>query len=63
VTPHVQLQYSLLWISIVILIVGIVLSYIASLFFVKTALKKLNALNDALESLDIDHLNHRIKIE
>ena len=63
VTPHVQLQYSLLWISIVILVVGIVLSYIASLFFVKTALKKLNALNDALESLDIDHLNHRIKIE
>jgi hypothetical protein len=63
VTPHVQLQYSLLWISIVILIVGIALSYIASLFFVKTALKKLNALNDALESLDIDHLHHRIQIE
>jgi hypothetical protein len=63
VTPHVQLQYSLLRISIVILIGGIVLSYIASLFFVKTALKKLNALNDALESLDIDHLQHRIQIE
>jgi hypothetical protein len=26
-------------------------------------LKKLNALNDALESLDIDHLHHRIQIE
>jgi methyl-accepting chemotaxis protein len=36
---------------------------LASLFFVKTALKKLNTLNDALETLDIDHLNHRILIE
>jgi hypothetical protein len=33
------------------------------LFFVKTALKKLNALNEALEKLDIDHLDHRIQIE
>ena len=63
VTPQVELQYSLLWVSIAILIVWILLSYIASLFFVKTALKKLNTLNEALESLDIDHLHHRIQIE
>ena len=62
VTPQVQLQYSLLLVSVVILIVWIFLSYLASLFFVKTALKKLNALNEALEKLDIDHLDHRIQI-
>lgn len=63
ITPQVQLQYSLLWISIAILIAWIFFSYLASLFFVKTALKKLNALNEALEKLDIDHLDHRIQIE
>ena len=63
VTPQVQLQYSLLWISITILIVWILLSYLASLSFVKTALKKLNTLNEALEKLDIDHLDRRIQIE
>ena len=63
VTPQVQLQYSLLWVSVAILIVWIFFSYLASLFFVKTALKKLNTLNEALEKLDIDHLDHRIQIE
>jgi hypothetical protein len=33
------------------------------LFFVKSALKKLNTLNDALEGLDIDHLDKKIDVE
>lgn len=62
VSQQVELQILLLWISIAVIGGGTVLSYLISLFFVKTALKKLNYLNDALENLDIDHLDRQIAI-
>ena len=63
ITDQVQLQISLLWISLLVFLLWTVLSYFVSLWFVKTSLKKLNTLNEALEHLDIDHLNKKIEIE
>ena len=63
VTTQVESQIILLLISLFVLIWGTLLSYIISLFFVKSALKKLNTLNDALEGLDIDHLDKKIDVE
>lgn len=63
VTPQVELQHSLFWISIWMFVIWTLLSYIVSLFFVKSALKKLNTLIEVLDWLDIDHLDTKIPIE
>ncbi len=62
VSQQMELQILLFWISLVVVAGGTVLSYLISLFFVKTALKKLNALNKALEDIDIDRLDCKIEI-
>lgn len=62
VTSQVNLQTSLIWITICVFVFWTLLSYIVSLWFVKTSLKKLNTLNEALEHLDIDHLDKKIDI-
>ena len=63
VTQQLELQHSLFWISLLVFIVWSILSYMVSLWFVKTSLKKLNTLNEALWHLDIDHLDKKIEIE
>ena len=62
VSQQMELQILLFWISLAVVAGGTVLSYLISLFFVKTALKKLNALNKALEDIDIDRLDCKIQI-
>lgn len=62
VSQQMELQILLFWISLAVVAGGTVLSYLISLFFVKTALKKLNALNKALEDIDIDRLDCKIEI-
>lgn len=62
VTQQMELQILLFWISLVVVVGGTAISYLISLFFVKTALKKLNALNKALENIDIDRLDCKIEI-
>lgn len=62
VMQQVELQLTLLWISLLVIGGGTVLSYLVSLFFVKSALKKLNSLNQMLESLDIDRLDQQLEI-
>lgn len=61
VTQQVELQFLLLWISVAVVFVGTLLSYLVSLFFVQTALKKLRILNTTLENLDIDSLDQNIE--
>ncbi len=62
VTQEVELQIMLLWISLLVIGGGMLLSYLVSLFFVKSALKKLNNLNEMLDSLDIDRLDQQLEI-
>ena len=62
ISQQMELQILLFWISLAVVAGGTVLSYLISLFFVKTALKKLNALNKALEDIDIDRLDCKIQI-
>lgn len=62
ITPQVEAQITLLWISLFVVVAGSLVSYLISLVFVKTALKKLNTLNRALEKLDIDVLDRKIEI-
>lgn len=62
VTQEVELQIMLLWISLLVIGGGMLLSYLVSLFFVKSALKKLNNLNEMLDSLDIERLDQQLEI-
>jgi hypothetical protein len=57
VTSQVNLQTSLIWITICVLVFSTLLSYIVWLRFVNTSLNNLITLNEALEHSDIDHLD------
>jgi two-component system, OmpR family, sensor histidine kinase ArlS len=62
VTPHMDVQKNLVWISLYLMLFFWALSYILSRFFVKTSLKKLNDLLWFLNTLHIDNLNEKIEI-
>ena len=54
---------ALLRVTLVLILVGSAFAYGFSFLFVKKALKKLKKLNQALEKLDIDHLNQPLLVE
>lgn len=63
ITPHINVQKNLIFTSFYLIILFWIISYIISLFFVETSLKKLNKLLFFLDDIDIDNLNSKIKIK
>jgi len=62
VTQHVNAQKDLIFTSIYLIFIFWIISYIISLFFVETALKKLNKLLNFLDTVNIDNLQKKIDI-
>ena len=62
ITPQIQSQKNLLITSIYLLIFSAILSYIVSLYFVKTSLRKLNDLVDYVKWLDLNNLEKKYEI-
>ena len=62
ITPNVQAQKNLLITSIYLLIFSAILSYIASLYFVKSSLRKLNDLVDYVKWLNLNNLDSKFEI-
>lgn len=62
ITPHINIQKNLIFTSIYLTIIFGIISYIISLFFVETALKKLNKLLKFLDTINIDNLHNKIDI-
>jgi len=62
ITPNVQAQKNLLLTSIYLLIFSAILSYIVSLYFVKTSLRKLNDLVDYVKWLNLNNLDSNFEI-
>jgi len=62
VTPHVNFQKNLIFTSLYLTIIFWIISYILSIFFVETALKKLNKLLKFLDTVNIDNLHNKIEI-
>ncbi|MCF7835308.1 HAMP domain-containing histidine kinase [Candidatus Gracilibacteria bacterium] len=63
ITPHINVQKNLIYTSIYLTFLFGVISYIISLFFVETSLKKLNKLLGFLNQIDIDNLDTKIEIK
>lgn len=63
ITPHINVQKNLIYTSIYLTFLFWVISYIISLFFVETSLKKLNKLLWFLNQIDIDNLDTKIEIK
>ena len=63
ITPNVQAQKNLLITSIYLLIFSAILSYIASLYFVKSSLRKLNDLVDYVKWLNLNNLDSKFEIK
>lgn len=62
VTPHVNMQENLILISLYLIVLLSVISYLLSLFFVKSSLRKLNDLNSFLDKINIDNLDTKIEV-
>lgn len=62
ITPHINIQKNLIFTSIYLTLIFWIISYIISIVFVETALKKLNKLLHFLESVNIDNLHNKIDI-
>ncbi len=62
ITPHINVQKNLIFTSLYLTFIFGIISYIISLFFVETALKKLNKLLRFLDTVNIDNLNNKIDI-
>ncbi|MEF2175933.1 MAG: HAMP domain-containing sensor histidine kinase [Candidatus Absconditabacteria bacterium] len=62
ISPHINMQINLIYISIILLFLLSALAYIFSITFVKSSLKKINELNEFLDKLDINNLNKKIEI-
>ena len=62
ITPQILSQKNLLITSIYLLIFSAILSYIVSLYFVKTSLRKLNDLVDYVKWLDLNNLEKKYEI-
>ncbi|MFZ2150648.1 MAG: HAMP domain-containing sensor histidine kinase [Candidatus Absconditicoccaceae bacterium] len=62
ITPHINIQKNLIFTSIYLTLIFGIISYIISIVFVETALKKLNKLLHFLESVNIDNLHNKIDI-
>lgn len=62
VTPHINVQKNLIFTSLYLTFIFGIISYIISIFFVETALKKLNKLLRFLETVNIDNLHNKIDI-
>lgn len=62
ITPQVQTQKNLLITSIYLLIFSAILSYILSIYFVKTSLRKLNDLVTYVKWLNLNNLEEKIEI-
>ncbi len=62
ITPHINVQKNLIFTSIYLTLIFWIISYIISIVFVETALKKLNKLLYFLESINIDNLHNKIDI-
>lgn len=62
VTSHVAFQKNLIWISLYLMLIFWVISYMISLFFVKNSLKKLTQLLWFLDHINIDNLHQKIHI-
>ena len=62
ITPNIQAQKNLLTTSLYLLIFSAILSYIISLYFVKTSLRKLNDLVDHVKWLNLNNLDSNFKI-
>ncbi len=63
ISSQIEAQMALLRVTLVLILVGSAFAYGFSFLFVKKALKKLKKLNQALEKLDIDHLNQPLLVE
>jgi len=62
ITSQIQAQKNLLLTSIYLLIFSAILSYIVSLYFVKTSLRKLNDLVDYVKWLNLNNLDSKFEI-
>ena len=62
ITPQIQSQKNLLITSIYLLIFSAILTYIVSLYFVKSSLRKLNDLVDYVKWLDLNNLENKYEI-
>lgn len=62
ITPHINVQKNLIFTSIYLTLIFGIISYIISILFVETALKKLNKLLHFLETINIDNLHNKIDI-
>lgn len=63
VTPNIQAQKNLLFISVYLLVFLWFLSYILSIYFVKTSLNKLNDLVEYVKNLNLNNLDKHFEIE
>ena len=62
ITPNIQAQKNLLFISMYLLIFFGILSYILSIYFVKSSLSKLNDLVEYVKSLNLNNLDKKFEI-
>ena len=62
ITPNVQAQKNLLFISIYLLVFFGILSYILSIYFVKTSLNRLNDLVEYVKWLNLNNLDKKFEI-
>lgn len=63
ITPQIEWQRNLMIVTIYLLVLFWVLSYFASLYFVKSSLNKLNDLVYHVRNINVDNLNNKIDIE
>ena len=62
ITPNIQAQKNLLTTSLYLLLILAVLSYLLSIYFVKSSLRKLNDLVDYVKGLDLNNLEKKYEI-
>jgi len=62
ITPNIQAQKNLLFISIYLLVFFGILSYILSIYFVKTSLNRLNDLVEYVKWLNLNNLDKKFEI-
>ena len=62
ITPHVQAQKNLLTTSLYLLLILGALSYLLSIYFVKSSLRKLNDLVDHVKWLNLNNLDSKFEI-
>ena len=62
ITPNIQAQKNLLTTSLYLLLILAVLSYLLSIYFVKSSLRKLNDLVDYVKWLDLNNLEKKYEI-